>query len=319
MMAGMARPLRERGDGAAAARRFLERRFGGGVEMGDDLPQGAWSRAYAFRQAGRELVVRFNPDRLAFDVDRLALRFASPALPIPDVFEVGAVDGDYYAISERCFGDFLEDLAPERVEAAIPSLLATLEALRTADTSGSSGFGPWDENGDGRNRDWSEFLLAVDAGTPEAFRNTWRRDLARNELAERTFREGMRELDALAWRCPNRRDLVHSDLLHGNAFVSGARIAGLIDWQCALYGDHLYELAWLTFCAPPWAPGLAAVGLRDRALDHWRAAEVDLTDFDVRLRCYEIRIGVSALVGNTWRRDLPNREAAARRLAEVLG
>ena len=245
---------------------------------------------------------------------------ATSRATIPDLLDVGEVDGDYYyAISERCFGDFLEDLAPERVEAVVPSLLATLDALRTTDTSGSSGFGPWDEKGNGRDRDWSEFLLAVDGGTPEAFRNTWRRDLARNELAKRTFGEGMRELEALARRCPNRRDLVHSDLLHGNAFVSGARIVGLVDWQCALYGDHLYELAWLTFCAPPWAPSLAAVGLRGRVLDHWHAAEVDLTDFDVRLRCYEIRIGLSALVANTWRRDLPNLEASVRRLAEVLG
>ena len=319
MMAGVARISRASGD-TEAAYRFLRRRFGEGVEMGDDLAQGAWSRAYAFRYQGRDLVVRFNPNRHAFDADRLAVRFASPALPIPTVLEVGEVDRDeYYAISERCFGDFLEDLGPERMEAAVPSLLATLDALRAADTGGSSGYGPWDEDGNGRYRDWSEFLLAVDAGTPEAIRNTWRRDLASDELAERTFAEGMRELEALACRCPHRRDLVHSDLLHGNVFMSGARIAGLIDWQSALYGDHVYELAWLTFCAPPWAPGLATVGLGDRALDHWRAAEVDLIDFDIRLRCYEIRIGVAALVGLTWRRDLPNRGLAARRLAEVLG
>lgn len=318
-MAAITRVPAGNGD-AEAAYRFLRRRFGGEIEMADDLPQGAWSRAYAFRHAGRDLVVRLNPDRHAFDVDRLALRFAAPSLPIPDLLEVGEVDaGYYYAISERCFGDFLEDLAPERAEAAVPSLLATLDALRAADTSGSSGFGPWDEKGNGRDHDWTEFLLAVDAGIPEPFRDTWRGDLARNELRETVFVEGMRELEALAGRCPNRRDLVHSDLLHGNVFVSGARIAGLIDWQCALFGDHLYELAWLTFCAPPWAPGLATVGLSGRALDHWRAAEVDLTDFDVRMRCYEIRIGVAALVGNTWRRDLPNLEASARRLAEVLG
>ncbi|MFZ0217710.1 MAG: phosphotransferase [Candidatus Dormiibacterota bacterium] len=318
-MARIARIYRE-SENAKAAHGFLRRRFGEGVEMGDDLPQGAWSRAYAFRHAGRDLVARFNPDRHAFDADRLALRFASPALPIPDVLEIGKADGDdYYAISDRCSGDFLEDLGLERTEAAVPSLLATLDALRTADTSGSQGFGPWDEKGNGRNRDWSEFLIAVDAGMPEAFRDTWRRNLRRSEVAERTFGEGMRELEALSWRCPSRRDLVHSDLLHGNVFVSGSRITGLIDWQSALYGDHLYELAWLAFCAPPWAPGLAAADLPGRALDHWRADEVDLTDFDVRLRCYQIRIGVAALVGLTWRRDLPNRELAARRLAEVLG
>lgn len=316
MMACMARRPPEEGNGPDAPRRFLERRFGAGVEMRDEIPQGAWSRAYAFRHAGRDLVVRFNPDRLAFDVDRLSLSFASPTLPIPDVLEVGEIEGGYYAISERCFGDFLEDLSPDRAEATVPSLLATLDALRTANTSRSSGFGPWDGNGNGRNRDWLEYLLDVDEMTGQALLG--RRDLPRAEFAEAVLREGMRELKTLARHCPNRRDLVHRDLLHGNAFVSGARITGLIDWQCALYGDHLYELAWLTFCAPTWAPGLATVGLRSRVLQHWQAAEVDLTDLDLRLRCYEVHIGVSALVGNLQRGDLPNFEASARRLCEVL-
>ncbi len=34
-----------------SVRGFLVARFDGGVEMGPDLPQGTWSRAYAFRHA----------------------------------------------------------------------------------------------------------------------------------------------------------------------------------------------------------------------------------------------------------------------------
>lgn len=317
MMARIAPFSRESGD-AAAAERFLADRFGDGVEMGPDLPQGEWSRAYAFRHRGRDLVVRFNHQRHAFDVDLLALRFASPALPIPDVLEVGEAGDGYFAISERAFGDFLEDLSPERMEPAVPSVLATLDALRTADTSGSSGFGPWDAGGDGRDRAWPEFLLDVEGGTPEEFRSTWRHHLAASEVAERTFRRGMRDLEALAWCCPNRRELVHSDLLNRNAFVTGARVSALIDWQCAMYGDHLYELAWFTFWAP-WHPGIAAADLRSRAFEHWTKSGVDLTDFDLRLRCYEIRIGVAHLVYNAWRRDLPNLEATAHRTVQVLG
>ena len=261
--------------------------------------------------------MRFNRDREAFDIDVLALRFASPALPMPCVLEVGEAEGGYYAISERAFGDFLEDLPAARMKAAVPSVLAILDALRTADTSGSTGFGPWDAKGDGRHRSWADFLVAVDEGTPPPFCTTWQRDLAASEPAERTFHQGMRELEALAVRCPDRRELIHSDLLNRNAFVSGARVAALIDWQCALYGDHLFDLAWLTFWAP-WHAGLAAVRIRERAFDHWHATGVELTDFDLRLRCYEIRIGVSHLVYNAWRRDLPNLEATARRTLQVL-
>lgn len=311
-------PVSREDEDAATARRFLEQRFGDGVEMGDDLPQGAWSRAYAFRHRGRELVVRFNTDRNTFDVDRLALRHASAALPIPALLEVGEVDGGYYAISERAFGDFLEDLPAARMEAVVPSLLATLDALRTADTSGSTGFGAWDRNGNGRYGSWPQFLVDVEAGTPEAHLATWRRELARSALAEAVFRDGMRELEHLASRCPDRRSMVHSDLLNRNTFVFGARVSALIDWQCVVYGDHLYELAWFTFWAP-WHPGIAAARLRERALDHWRAAGVDLDEVDLRLRCYELRIGVAHLVYNAWRCDLVNLEATARRTAQVLG
>ncbi len=317
MMCPIAPISRENGD-AAAALGFLRRRYGDGVEMGEDLPQGEWSRAYAFRHDGRDLVVRFNPARHAFDVDLLALRFRAPDLPIPAVLEVGEYDGGYFAISERAFGDFLEELPPARMEAAVPSLLDTLDALRTADTSDTKGFGAWDRRGDGRYPDWATFLLDIDAGTPPAFRSTWRRDLARSDLAQGAFRAGRRELEALAPRCPNRRSVVHSDLLNRNAFVAGPRVSALIDWQCALYGDHLFELAWFTFWAP-WHAGIAAAGLRERALERWRRGAVDLTDADLRLRCYELRIGVSHLVYNAWRRDLVSLEATARRTLQALG
>jgi hygromycin-B 4-O-kinase len=317
MMGPIAPISRENGE-AAAALRFLRSRFGDGVQVGEDLPQGEWSRAYAFRDRGRELVVRFNPERHAFDVDLLALRFASPELPIPAVLEIGEYEGGYYAISMRAFGDFLEELSPEQMRAAVPSVLDTLDALRTADTSATGGFGPWDRHGEGRYPDWPAFLVDVDTGTPPAHRSTWRQDLARSGLADGAFGAGMRELQALAGRCPNRRCVIHSDLLNRNAFVSGARITAVIDWQCAMYGDHLFELAWFTFWAP-WHPGLAAAGLRDRALERWRGAGVDLAGADLRLRCYEVRIGVSHLIYNAWRRDLVNLEATARRTLEVLG
>lgn len=296
---------------------FLRRRFGDGVERGEDLPQGEWSRAYAFRHAGRELVVRFNADPHTFRLDRLAQRFASPGLPMPAILEVGEVDGAWYAISERAFGDFLEDLPPDRMRAVLPSLLELLDALRTADTSDSSGFGPWDAAGNGNTGTWAEVLLDVVAGTPEASLDTWRRDLARSEVAERAFREGMRELTALAGRCPDRREVVHADLLNRNAFVAGSRVAAVIDWQCAMYGDHLYDLAWFTFWAP-WHPGVAAVDLRRQATERWRAAGVDLTDLDLRLRCYELRIGITHLIYNAWRHDHTNLEGTAHRTLQIL-
>ena len=307
------------GRNADAAHLFLLDRYGEDVEMGEPLPQGEWSRAYAFRHSARDLVVRFNPERHAFDVDVFALRFASPSLPIPAVVEVGEVDGGYFAVSERAFGEFLEDLGPVQFEAAVPAIFETLDALRAADTRSSSGLGPWDDKGDGCYADWRDCLLDVEAGTPERFRSTWREGLATSEVAERVFERGIHELERLAPSCPSdARNLLHSDLLNRNVFVSSGRLTALIDWQCGMYGDHVYELAWFTFWAP-WHAGLAAADLGRRAHEHWRAHGVDLSDLDLRLRCYEVRIGVAHLVYNAWRRDVANLEGTARRTLEVLG
>lgn len=302
---------------ATTGRDVLASRLGSGVEMGAALPQGVWSRAYAFRRAGRDLVVRFNPERHAFDIDLLALRFASPSLPIPKVLEVGEFDGGFYAISERAFGDFLEELDPPAFLAAVPSLLETLDAMCTADTSNSVGYGPWAADGSGRYASWAEYLLQ-DLGIPHSSRSNWRETLAQSALAERAFNEGREAQAELAPRCPNLRNLIHSDLLNRNVFVSEGRLTALIDWQCAMYGDHLYDLAWLTFWAP-WHPGLAASDVGNREREHWRDRGVVIEDFDLRVRCYEIHIGLGHLVYNAWRSDARNLEETARRTLEVLG
>lgn len=306
------------GRDAAAASRFLTRRYGAEVDMHDDLAQGEWSRAYAFRHAGRDLVVRFNPSRDAFDVDLLAMRFASTDIPIPRVIEVGEVEGGFYAISERAFGEFLEELSPGAMRAAGPSVLAVLDGLRLAGTSASTGFGPWDRRGNGRYSSWAGYLLDVESEVPDTHRAGWRDFLERSGIATCAFRAGMDALEPLATRVPDLRHLVHSDLLNRNAFVSDGRVTALIDWQCAMYGDFLYDLAWLTFWAP-WHPGLEAADFRATALRHYAELGLAVPHLDDRMRCYELHIGLRHLVYNAWRGDLRNLEGTARRTLEVVG
>lgn len=255
---------------ADTVRSNLEVHLGPGLEAVTDLPQGAWSRAFAFRHGGRDRVVRFNPSRASFtgNVDLVARRFASAELPIPAVIEVGEVDGGWFAISERIVGEFLEDLTPERMEAALPSVLDVLEALRSADTSESTGLGPWDASGRSTYTSWREHLIDVESGIPAEFRGPWREALAGSALGKTAFDRAMAEVSRLAPGCPDHRNVVHSDLLNRNVFISRGRVMGVIDWQCAMFGDHLYDLAWFTFWAP-WHPGIASIASLRRALDRF--------------------------------------------------
>src|ERR1700756_4331826 len=74
------------------------------------------------------------------------------------------------------------------------------------------------------------------------------------------FRRGaLGAVRALAGACPERRDLVHGHLLHGNVLVNpdAGRVEAVLSWKCSVRGDFLFDAAWCSFWAP-WHPGIAA-------------------------------------------------------------
>jgi hypothetical protein len=87
------------------------------------LSGGSWSSAWAYRAGGEELVVRFGPQVSWYEADRMAVAFAGPDLPVPEVREVGSTpSGRAYAISVRHHGRFLEDTPVEQAGAIAPAL-----------------------------------------------------------------------------------------------------------------------------------------------------------------------------------------------------
>jgi hygromycin-B 4-O-kinase len=100
--------------------------------------------------------------------------------------------------------------------------------------------------------------------------------------------------------CPEARHLVHADLLNYNVFVAGERISGVIDWGCALYGDYLYDLAWLCFWAP-WYPAMQGIDFLDAAHRHYAALGLAVPYLAERVRCYAVHIGLDSQAYNAFR------------------
>jgi hygromycin-B 4-O-kinase len=84
---------------------------------------------------------------------------------------------------------------------------------------------------------------------------------------------------------------VHSDLLHFNVLVDDARVTAVIDWGSSLYGDFLYDIAWLCFFAP-WYPEWRRIDFRTEAARYWASIGVELEQFDARIDCYQLHIGL---------------------------
>ena len=291
---------------------FLVERFDGGVSDVVPIQQGEWSKAFFFRQAGQDYVIRFGAYLEDFAKDRLATSYRSPALPVPRAVEVGEGFGGYYAISERLFGEYIDGVDEAQMRALLPSLFAALDAMRRADLSATTGYGGWDADGAAPFPSWRAALLDVAEDRPTDRVAGWRTCLVASPTGPAPFDEAYRQLQSLVAYVPEERHLIHSDLLHFNVLVSADRITGVFDWGCGLYGDFLYDLAWFCFWSP-WFPAWDRVDFRQEAILHYARIGLDVPCFEERLLACQIHIGLAGQAYQAYKGYWSDLEATARR------
>jgi aminoglycoside phosphotransferase (APT) family kinase protein len=301
------------------ARDFLAGKYGA-VEELEPLSGGAWSSAYSFSRAGRALVVRFGPSRDWFAADRAAVSFSSAELPVPEVLEVGEAFDGAYAVSVRHHGTYLEDVRPDQSEVAGPMLASLLGALFRVPKSPDLPV-RWHGRPPGSGLSWRDWLCGRLTDDPAQPVHGWRAALSADSDLDRIFLVAEARVRDLVGACPERRDLVHGDLLHANVLVTedASRPNAVFSWKNSVRGDFLYDTAWCTFCTI-WYPGIAALDLW-QLIHHEPSVQGDasaLVDAPLRHHCYELVIGLGALAWNTWVGDAPVLHQAAARLDEIL-
>jgi hygromycin-B 4-O-kinase len=303
----------------AQAEAFLVEQFGAGVRAVCSVGHGEWSQAFTYArggEAGGQYVVRFSALEEDFLKDRMAAGYGSSALPIPPIVELGRAFGGFYAISPRALGSYLDVLDGAQVRALLPALFSALDAARRADVSHSVGYGSWGADGTAPFPTWRATLLDV-ANDPVAHRaHGWRDRLMVSPTGFGPFEQALSRLHELVDACPEERHLVHSDLLNYNVLVSHDRLSGVIDWGCAMYGDFLYDVAWLAFWSP-WYPAWQGVDFASEAARHYASIGLDVPDLHARLRCYQVHIGLGGQAYNAFKGRWPELEATARRTLEV--
>jgi aminoglycoside phosphotransferase (APT) family kinase protein len=146
--------------------------------------------------------------------------------------------------------------------------------------------------------------------------------LAAQSEVDPLYRASEARVRELIEACPERRDLVHGDLLHANVPVAedASRPNAIFSWKCSLRGDFLFDTAWCTFCSAIWYPGIAAADpwdcvRRDPSVRDEADAWVDASE---RHHCYELHIGLTASARNAWVGDPEVVRQIATYLAVVL-
>ena len=274
-----------------AATAFLRAHFDGRAVAIEPLKNGAWSTAYAYTVNDEPFVVRFNAHLEDFVKDRLIGEVAHQAMKVPRIIEIGDAHGMHYAISRRVMAGFIDDLAPESIAAALPSLLTALDSARVVTISGSTGFGGFDAMGNAPFPTWRDYLIEVATDPPAPRGHGWRVALERSAPGPAHFDAAFEHFLTLLDALPNERHLLHCDLLNYNVLVQGHELAAMIDWGCGMWGDFMYDIAWIAYC---WAyhPEWAGVDMVGAAKQHYAAHGLEVPAFDTRLRAYLIHIGL---------------------------
>jgi len=240
------------------------------------LTEGLASQAFGFRSGAAEYVVRVNEAAETFQKDAfVARKFADSRLPVPKILDIGLLDaGPAFCVSRRAPGFRLHDLDAEGMARMARPVAQTMRAISASDLTDTSGFGRFDSTGSAPFVSWRGFLLAV--ASPDYF--DW--EAVSEEVNQRVVREAVGQVVELAAACPEERHLIHGDFGSYNVLTDGDYVTAVLDWNLALFGDPLYEVANLFFWneerLTPFIRHLESEGC---CLPQWRE----------RMRCYQLR------------------------------
>lgn len=279
---------------------------------------GFWSAAYCFRVGDEPLVLRLSHAIEGFLIDQKAMKFAEYGVPVPEILALGDWQDQYFAISRRHFGGFLENLTVAQGEPGGMALAALLQAMRDV---------PLDKNepvnwfvDDGPRQDsWRDWLQAGLVEEASSITSGWREKLDADQSLSDLFIACQNQMQSLLPLCPERRDLVHGDLLHQNILLKedASQVTAAFSWKCSVRGDFLYDVAWCTFWSA-WYPGIVACNLWPRICRAEDITDEMLQHAPERHHCYELHIAATHIGWYLWTDDEPNLTRLKHSLGQLL-
>jgi hygromycin-B 4-O-kinase len=261
-----------------AIRSAVEREAGPMTDW-QPLNEGENSQVFAAVADAGPVVVRVSKRRKNFEVDERASRMLEGSgVRVPRFHGIGAIEDAWWCLTGRLPGTRLCDLPMDRIEAAAPAVAATLERLHAVDVSRTTGFGGLDpETGNGYNASWADWILR---GVPRDWAGV-------NSTEDRKILETLsEEMHAETASLPPVRALVHGDCSADNLVIDEDGTVGVLDLECAMFGDPLWDVAYQLFWGGAWPQMLPQAKAAIAAL-------ADTTDHRARLRHYMVTSGLA--------------------------
>ena len=271
--------------------RSVNEYFGQPVEQLVPIGTGQIASAFSFRVAGQDYIIRFVTSKMAmsFGKDQFAFqRLSSSSIPVPPIIYSGTFNDFHFAISRKVPGVPLDELPSEDYRQLIPAVVEMLDAISQIDIADTENWGLFDDEGVGLFPSWPDFLLSVAKEEAEdGFYGKWHRLFDETFLDRELFDHIYGQMTALLEYCPVERFLVHGDYGFGNILAEDGKITAVLDWANALYGDFVYDIAWLDL----YSPGL---DIQSRFQQYYQHKNRPIFHYKERLVCYQCHVGLDA-------------------------
>ena len=272
--------------------------------------EGQESQVYSFTFKDKEYIIRINSNIEGFKKDKyVANNFISANLPIPKVINIGKFnETHYYCISEKINGTTYEDSSVEVIEKLLPNITNVWESISKLDISNTSGYGIFSsETGNAPYATWKDFLLEI-----LDIKYNWDKiktnKFVDKELIDRLINDFRNLLEFV----PEVRNVFHGDFGSNNVLVNDVpEISGVIDWDCAGYGDSFYDIAISYF----WSTWLVCM---DRTSKYWDKKFNSISNYKKIIKCYELHIGLKEIYENACENDEESLNWLQKRCKQIL-
>lgn len=254
---------------------------------------GLISRTLTFRTNGADYIIRFNKDNmLNSNLPKEAYlyqKLAPAGVPIPEILSTGRLGEYYYAISRKAPGKVLEQLPIKEVEQLLPQVIEIMDTIHHIDISDTTGYGGFNYQGKASARSWRDVLLKVEEEEDDKdFFGKWHHLFEDSFLERPFFDEIYQHMCQLLNFCPNERYLLYGNPSFRNLLAQDGKITAALDWVDAMYGDFVYDIAYLDF----WCPELR---ISDRFLAYYQRQQIPVPAYAERLLCYQCYIALISL------------------------
>lgn len=279
---------------------FLKKKIDSNISKVDFLKGGEMSQACAFSTHKGNFVIRVNKDKHTYEKDKYAFdNFSSVDIPIPEILDIGRFNKNlFYAISTRAEGKTFDLLDKETASKLLPKLIKTLDEIHNIEI-GEGKYGYWDQSGKANISSWKEFMLHKEDKFVSAY--------PKDDFIQRVYQS----IQSCEQYFSEDRCLVHGDYGFNNLVTDGENISGVLDWGESVYGDFLYDVAWLVF----WP---SEIPFMDIFKEHYKKIGKKVDYYEERIRCYQLQIGLGAMAFFDMSKQKSAYDWTKNRLVEII-